>query len=87
MSYVHPSSHPSSSVRIRIVRVVSSVAYELELPDTMSRVHPVFHVSKLKAYRDGSSAFPDRQQRPSRPAPELLPDTGEEAWEVTRGDR
>jgi hypothetical protein len=48
----------------------------------MSRVHPVFHVSKLKAYRDGAASFPDRRQLPVRPAPELLPDTGEQAWEV-----
>jgi hypothetical protein len=50
----------------------------------MSRVHPVFHVSKLKVYRDGSSAFPDRNQLPTRPTAELLPDSGEEAWEVER---
>ena len=67
-----------------VCRVVSSVAYELALPDSMSRVHPVFHVSKLKAYRDGSASFPDRQQLPSRPAADLLPDTGEQAWEVER---
>jgi hypothetical protein len=67
-----------------ICRVVSSVAYELELPATMSRVHPVFHVSKLKAYRDGSSTFPSRRQMPTRPTAELLPDSGEEAWEVER---
>jgi hypothetical protein len=67
-----------------ISRVVSDVAYELELPATMSRIHPVFHISKLKPYRDGTSAFPDRHQLPTRPAPELLPDTGEQAWEVDR---
>ncbi len=65
-----------------ISRVISDVAYELTLPDTMSRVHPVFHISKLKPYRDGSASFPDRHQLPVRPAPELLPDTGEKAWEV-----
>jgi len=48
----------------------------------MSRVHPVFHISKLKPYRDGAALFPDRHQLPVRPAPDVLPDTGEEAWEV-----
>ena len=67
-----------------VSRVVSSVAYELELPASMSRVHPVFHVSKLRPYRDGSSAFPDRQQLPVRPGPDVLPETGEQAWEVER---
>jgi hypothetical protein len=43
----------------------------------------VFHVSKLKTYHDGSSAFPLRSSSSglSRPPPDLLPD-GEEAWEV-----
>src|SRR6185312_9837229 len=47
-----------------IVRVVSAVAYELDLPTTMSRVHPVFNVSKLRPYRDGAASFPDRRQLP-----------------------
>ena len=68
-----------------IKRVVSSVAYELELPDSMSRVHPVFHVSKLKAlprwYRLPS---PTDSNCLSVPRPDVLPDTGEEAWEVER---
>jgi len=65
-----------------IVRKISPVAYELKLPPTL-RVHPVFHVSKLKQYQDGSSEFPLRAaaQGLSRPPPEIRSD-GEEAWEV-----
>ena len=41
-----------------IVRVVNDVAYELALPASMSRVHPTFHVSKLKRWaRDSSERF------------------------------
>jgi hypothetical protein len=63
----------------KITRVISNTAYELDLPHTM-RIHPAFHVSKLKPYRDGSAAFPWRDQ-PHRPPPEIMPD-GEEEWEV-----
>ena len=50
----------------------------------MSRIHPVFHVSKLKSYRDGSASFPDRPIAVTRPPAELLDDTNEQAWEVDR---
>lgn len=63
---------------LKIKKVVSSVAYELELPPTL-RIHPVFHVSKLKLYRSD-----DRYEREqvTRPAPELV--DGEQEYEVER---
>lgn len=66
-----------------IKRVISSVAYELELPSAYSRIHPVFHVSKLRRYRDGSDTFPTRPNPIDRPLPVLI-DDNEEAWEVER---
>ena len=65
-----------------ISRVISDVAYELALPATM-KIHPVFHVSKLKKYVSGSSEFPDRQQDHARPMAVDQID-GEDAWEVER---
>jgi hypothetical protein len=50
----------------------------------MKRIHPVFHVSKLKSYRD-SDSFPTRSLDQSslvRPPPEWF--EGEEAWEVEK---
>ena len=38
----------------KIVDVVSPTAYKLQLPDTM-KIHPVFHVSLLKAYNSGGN--------------------------------
>ena len=52
-SHLRLSEQPSSKFRDRFIgpftisEVVSPVAYRLSLPSSMSRVHPVFHVSKL----------------------------------------
>jgi hypothetical protein len=63
-----------------IKRVISPVAYELSLPPQL-RVHPVFHVEKLKPFRQ-SHDFPDRSPH-QRPPPEVLED-GKEEYEVDR---
>ena len=62
----------------RIAAVVSPVAYRLELPTTL-KIHPVFHVSRLRAYTD-PDAFPDRQ-RPAQPPP-LFSEDGHDYYEV-----
>ena len=59
----------------RVSRVVSPVAYGLELPPAW-RIYPVFHVSNLKRYRR-STQF-DREEQP--PPPVLV--DGEEEYEV-----
>jgi hypothetical protein len=64
-----------------VVRVVSNVSYELALPPSL-RIHPTFHISKLRRYQDGSAAFPHRPSL-QRPPPDVMPD-GEEEWEVER---
>jgi hypothetical protein len=57
-----------------VTQRVGEVAYRLNLPPTMARVHPVFHVSLLKPYIAG-----DREQQP--PPPVIMAD-GDLEYEV-----
>lgn len=60
-----------------VKRRVGELAYELKLPSDL-KVHPVFHVSLLRAHR--ASTLPGRH--PSEPAP--IDVDGEEEYEVER---
>jgi hypothetical protein len=66
-----------------VKRVLSSVNVELDLPETM-RIHPIFHVSKLKPYLEveDPQQFPDRQQL-DRPAP-VIEEDGSEYYTIDR---
>jgi len=52
----------------KITKVLSDVAYELELPKHF-KIHPVIHVSHLKANEDGSLDFPTRPAYKAPPPP------------------
>ena len=54
-SHLKLRNQPSNKLRQRfigpypITKVLSPVSYELQLPGTLNRIHPVFHISKLIA--------------------------------------
>ena len=66
-----------------ICQVISDVTYKLILPDTM-RIHPVFHVSKLKPCVENTNDFPNRPQTDSSHPQSQDQIDGEDAWEVER---
>jgi hypothetical protein len=68
----------------QIKRVVSPVAYELELPSSML-IHPVFHASKLKVFKSSENVYPGRDSElTKRPPPELINEDGEAEWKVEK---
>ena len=68
-----------------VTAVVNANAYTLRLPQQLQLLHPTVNIDKLKPYRDGRAAFPDRPQRYDRPPPEVVAESnGDERWEVER---
>jgi hypothetical protein len=43
-----PKFHPRFIEPFKIIKKVGKVAYKLEMPEHMQRIHPMFHVSLLK---------------------------------------
>ena len=64
----------------KVVEVISPVTYKLKLPSTLT-IHPVFHVSLLKAYQENSEEFQDQIIKPSPP---LITFDGQEEFEVEK---
>jgi transposase InsO family protein len=64
-----------------ISKVISPVSYHVDLPTSLRLVHPAFHISALKPWRDGSADFPDREPEPTPPPP-VMGDFGELEWTV-----
>jgi len=74
-----PKLNPSWLGPFRVKRVISRVAYELELPSAYQKIHPVVHVSWLREHLDGEQAFPGRPSGDPPPLPELI-DEEEHFW-------
>ena len=60
----------------KVIKQCGPVAYELELPASMSRLHPVFHVCLLQ------KNVPLQGGRRKRSPPPVVLDSGELEWEV-----
>ena len=68
----------------KIVDKVNDNAITLELPPLLSALHPTVNISRLKPYRDGKAAYPDRPQRLAQPAAVTTDTNGVPSYEVER---
>lgn len=68
-----------------IVEVITPVTYKLALPANIYKVHPVFHVSKLRRYvQSDPDEFPDREDVNIQPPPPVITGDGDQEYEVER---
>lgn len=74
-SYKFNEKYPGPFI---VKRKISDLNYELELPALM-KIHPVFHVSKLKEFRESDKKFGERNQGPFKEFAELEDDS---EWEI-----
>ena len=75
-----PKLYPKFIGPYKIKRIISNVAYELDLPTSM-KIHSTFHVSKLKIYNKDNNEIFEREQI-IRPAPEIINE--QEEFEVEK---
>ena len=68
--------HPKYVGPFRILKMVGENAAKLELSEAYARLHPVFHVSMLKEYKEGPGAAP------KPPKPDIV--DGEPYYKVER---
>jgi len=62
----------------KIKKILPNDNIEIDLPTSM-RIHPIFHISKVKLYKEPRSFDPERV---SQPPPPTIDDEGEEQFEV-----
>lgn len=67
-----------------VKRVASNNAYELELPNELRLLHSTINANRLKVYKDGTAAFPDRPVADTRPPPNTYSDNGSPVYNVER---
>ena len=64
----------------KVIERIGELDYKLELPKSMSRVHPTFHVSKLREFVESDPRFGDRDFGTDP----VMNDDGEEEWEIEK---